>query len=288
MATTVVGVFDEFSQAQQAVRELTDMGIGQGNVSIARNEPSGQGYTTYGGANSKDYTTGTSVGEKISNFFGSVFGSDDDADERDLYAESVRRGSTVVVVNTDDSNVDRVTDVLNRAGAIDVDRRAAQYRAAGYQKFDQTATPYSAEQTATERQSFADQGEIALPVIEEQLAVGKRVVQRGGVRVHTRVTERPVEESVTLREENVHVERRPVNRTASEADFANVQEGEFTLTERAEEAVIGKQARVVEEVVVGKNVTEHEETIRETVRRTDVEVEETDIDTDATRGTTNR
>lgn len=276
MANTIVGIFDDYSTAQRAVQQLTKAGIRQGDISIARNDE-GRGYMTYGGTNSKDYTTGTSIGDKISNFFDSIFGTDDDA-ERDVYAESVRRGSTFVAVNTEDANVERIADILNNAGAVDVNRRSAQYRAAGYKKFDAKAPLYNAEQATTERQNYANQGEVALPVIEEQMNVGKRVVQRGGVRVHTRVSERPVEETVTLREEKVTVDRRPVDRAVSDADFAAVKEGDFTVRSKAEVPVVGKEARVVEEVVVGKNVTERQETVRDTVKRTDVQVEQTDTD----------
>jgi len=278
MSTTLVGIFDDYTAAQKAVQELSKAGIKQGEISIARND-GGRGYTTYGGANSTDYTTGTSIGDKISNFFDGIFGTDINDDERGVYAESVRRGSTVVVVNTNDQTLDRAADVLNNAGAIDVDRRHAQHRASGYQQFDQKAPLYNEEQTRTETQNYAKQGEVALPVIEEQLNVGKRVVQRGGVRVHTRMTERPVEESVTLREENVTVERHNVDRAATDADFAAVKDGEFSVTTKAEVPVVSKEAHVVEEVVVGKNVTEHQETVRDTVKRTDVDVQETDVDT---------
>ncbi len=280
MSTTLVGIFDDYTAAQRAVQQLSTAGIKQGDISIARNEPNGKGYTTYGGASSKDYTTGTSIGDGIANFFDGIFGTDINDDERGVYAESVRRGSTVVVVNTDDNMTDRAADVLNTAGAVDVDRRHAQYRASGYQKFDQKAPVYNAEQTTAERQSYANQGEVALPVIEEQLNVGKQVVQRGGVRVHTRVTERPVEAAVNLREENVTVERHKVDRAASDADFAAVKEGEFTVTTQAEVPTVAKEAHVVEEVVIGKNVTERQETVRDTVKRSDVEVEQSGVETD--------
>ncbi|HXH69775.1 MAG TPA: general stress protein, partial [Pyrinomonadaceae bacterium] len=202
MSTTLVGIFDDYTAAQKAVQQLSQAGIKQGDISIARND-GGKGYTTYGGANSTDYTTGNSIGDKISNFFDGIFGTDINDDERSVYAESVRRGSTVVIVNTDDQMLDRAAAVLNDAGAVDVDRRHAQYRASGYKQFDQKAPLYNEEQTRTETQNYSKQGEVALPVIEEQLNVGKRVVQRGGVRVHTRVTERPVEGNVNLHEENV-------------------------------------------------------------------------------------
>lgn len=277
MATTLVGIFDDYAQAQNAVRQLTQMGIKQGDITIARNHPAGEGYTSYGGANSKDYDTGTSMSGGIADFFNNLFGGDsDDPAARDVYAESVRRGSTVVTVNVEENLAERAADAMNEAGAVDVDRRSAQYRATGYKNFDRNAKPYTAEQIENERREFAGQQEMTLPVIEEQLAVGKKIVQRGGVRVHTRVTERPVEETVTLREEKVNVERRPVSREVTDADLANLKEGEFTVTTEAEEAVVGKQARVVEEVVVGKEVIEREETVRETVKRTDVDVDEVD------------
>jgi uncharacterized protein (TIGR02271 family) len=114
-----------------------------------------------------------------------------------------------------------------------------------------------------------------VPVVEEEVQVGTRQVRRGGVHLYTRVVERPVEETGRLRDEEVRVERRPVDRPATEADFAAAKEGTVEVTETDEEAVIVKQARVVEEVVVSKDVTERTETVRDTVRRTEVEVEPT-------------
>ncbi len=94
-----------------------------------------------------------------------------------------------------------------------------------------------------------------------------------------RVTEKPVEETVALREEEVNVERRPANREVSQADMAAMRDGTIEVTEMAEQAVVAKQARVVGEVVISKDVAEREETVRDTVRRTDVEVEQLDADT---------
>ncbi|HYN85704.1 MAG TPA: DUF2382 domain-containing protein [Pyrinomonadaceae bacterium] len=119
-------------------------------------------------------------------------------------------------------------------------------------------------------------GETTIPVVEEELQVGKREVERGGVRVESRVEEVPVEKDVHLREERVRVERRPVDRPAGDADAA-FREGSIEVTERAEVPVVAKEARVVEEVVVGKEVAERTETVRDTVRRTDVDVQETNV-----------
>lgn len=278
--TTLAAIFDDYAQAQTAVRALNQAGIKQSDISVVRGDAERGEYRAYGGSYSNDYDTGESIGDKISDFFGNLFGADDAAvnSERDLYAESVRRGSVAVVVRVAEDRIDRATDILNDNGAIDVDRRAAQYRSAGYKNYDAKSPLYTSEQAQTERRNFAEQGEVALPVIEEQLNVGKRVVQRGGVRVHTSVSEREVEETVNLREEKVTIDRRPVDRAANEADLASVKEGTFDVTTKAEVPVVEKEARVVEEVVVGKDVTERQETVSDTVRRTDVDVEQTDAD----------
>jgi uncharacterized protein (TIGR02271 family) len=154
---------------------------------------------------------------------------------------------------------------------LDIDIGGDRTRTAGM------ATGTAAGMTAGMGQTRnLDTGEEArIPVVEEELRVGKRQVERGGVRVHTEIESQPVEEQVRLREERVRVERRPVDRPASEADFNAMHEGTIEVSEMAEEAIVDKRARVVEEVVVGKEVAEHTETIRDTIHRTDVEVEET-------------
>ena len=94
--------------------------------------------------------------------------------------------------------------------------------------------------------------------------------------MRTNVTERPVTETVNLREENITVDRHKVDRAVTDADLTAVKGGNFTVTEQAEKAVVGKTAHVVEEVVIGKDVTEHTETISDTVKRTDVDVQDLD------------
>ena len=268
MATTLVGIFDDYNSAQQVAQELVERRFNQADINITANDAE-RGSTNYGDADASQSTPGTGIGDRISNFFGNLFGSDVDESDRGVYAESVRRGSTLVTVRAEDQLVDTAVDIMNRYGAVDIDSRVAQYQASGY----------TADQVSQERDTLANQGEVVLPVVEEQLQVGKRAVQRGGVRVYTRVTERPVEETVTLHEERVHVDRHPVDRAVSEADLAAVREGAIEVTTTGEEAVVSKQARVVEEVVVGKEATERTETVRGTVRRTDVDVEQADTDT---------
>ena len=103
--------------------------------------------------------------------------------------------------------------------------------------------------------------------------MGKREVERGGVRVERRVTETPVEEDVRLRDERVRVERLPADYTFHGAESEAFKGAVIEFRESHEELLVNKKSRVVEEVHIGKEVEEHTETVRETLRRSEVEVE---------------
>jgi uncharacterized protein (TIGR02271 family) len=104
--------------------------------------------------------------------------------------------------------------------------------------------------------------------------VGKRVLQRGAVRVYSQVVEQPVEQDVTLREEHIRVERRAVDRPVEPGDVEKMRDQSIEMTESVEEPVVQKRARVKEEVVLGKETTERQRRVRDTVRRTEVKVEQ--------------
>ncbi len=122
-------------------------------------------------------------------------------------------------------------------------------------------------------QQLKAQEEQIIPILEEELEIGKREVEAGGVRVSTRVSAVPVERSVTVREEQVRVERRAVDRPFEEGG-PMFEERSLEMRAHAEEPYLTKRARVVEEIRVRKDRSEHEEKIREKVRRTDVNIAE--------------
>jgi uncharacterized protein (TIGR02271 family) len=202
------------------------------------------------------------------------------AEDAAHYNEGVRRGGTLLAVKAEDNMAAKVAQILGADGAVNIDERAEQYKQQGFLPTPNTpavprpavTTPVVPPAPINPPATIAKAGETVLPVVEEELLVGKREVERGGVRVYTHVTETPVEEKVQLHEEHVNVERHVVNRPVTSADAAFKNEN-FELRETAEEAVISKQARVVEEVIVGKTATDRTETVHDTVRRTDVEVE---------------
>ena len=272
MAKTIVGVFDDVTSAQNAVRDLQTAGVSPNHIRLTSNTEATSGSTT-----SASTTSGSQSGsgwtDKIANFFGSMFEDDSDQHHAHTYAEAWRRGHYLVVADVESAQADRAVEILNKYGTVDLDRRAEHWKKTGYTgTYDSSAAPYTAEQRARELAEYGEERTKAIPVVQEELAVGKQVVQRGGVRIHSYVQERPVEELVRLREEHINVERRPANRPVQAGDVA-FQERTVDVTAQGEEAVAQKRARVVEEVVVGKDVTEHTETVRDTVRRKDVDVE---------------
>ena len=193
---------------------------------------------------------------------GAIYGED-----RHIYKEATKRGGFLLTVNTDDAQADRVHQFLDSTNPVDLDERERQLKAAGF------APPVAP--IATQAADRATNAEQVIPVVEERLQVGKRQVDRGGVRVRAYTVETPVHDAVQLREEHVEVERRPVGEAVRDAGGL-FQERSLELTETAEEAVIGKEARVVEEVVVRKDAHERVETVQDTVRHTEVEVDRTD------------
>ena len=206
---------------------------------------------------------------------------------------------TEMLIDTDQMHVDSV--IINgtrRIPAADIALRDDRVIVRGVGETDTTtttteetvttgATGYDrlAEDTTARTGGYvagytraANENEVTVPIIEERLAVGKRTVESGAARVRTTITETPVEQQVNLREEHLHVERHAVDRAVGDVPNA-FKEGEITITEHGEVPVIAKEARVVEEVTIGKEATERVETVRDTVKRTEVDVDELDGDT---------
>lgn len=178
--------------------------------------------------------------------------------------------------NFSDESENSIRNVFSGAAATG----AAALFGPGSNRDDFYAHDHFNDENLNQRRKQGVAEDTIIPVIEEQLQVGKTTVATGGVRLRSRVVETPVEEDIRLREEHVRVEREAVNRPATEADF---KVGTVEVREQAEVPVVSKEARVVEEVTLNKEVKEHEHTINETLRSTEVDVEKLDKDDVQTR-----
>ncbi|MDN4053918.1 YsnF/AvaK domain-containing protein [Massilia sp. YIM B02763] len=393
MQHTLVAVFDNRSDAQNAMDELLGAGFARTDVNLSTADPSGQVDSTSGATERLSGEHEEGIGASIKHFFTGLFGSDND-EHATRYSAAVASGRHVVTLTTQsEPEVERAADIIERFGPVDIDERhdlsgpastlgasalstgamgassagmqqsssmsaqsgslgssmasgalnqsniddrsslapgALQNQQAASMQRDEDDLPFPAKQDlnddvprgTTYQESTGNvqssglspasgslqgtaslqgsndmslggtvqQGNLsgqsmqrdtaslgqtggAIPVVQEELKVGKRDVQRGGVRVYSRLVETPVDESVSLREEHVNVQRRPVDQPISTSDAAAFKEQSIELRENAEEAVVQKSARVVEEVVVGKDVSQRQENIHDTLRHTEVQVE---------------
>ncbi|HEX3685003.1 MAG TPA: YsnF/AvaK domain-containing protein [Bryobacteraceae bacterium] len=260
--SNVVAVFRSNSDAQAAAAELKANGFPADNIYISSYSESGAAAPTP--ATGTQIRSGHEAQHEggITGWFKSLFGEDEEHDtDRETYENAVRTGGVVLNVQADDENLDQAVNILERHNAVDVNSEVAT---------SETNASRAPRQSA--KKSSTDLPK-SVPVVQEDLRVGKRAVARGAVRIYSRVVEQPVEETVTLREEHVRVERQPVNRAADASDLQAGREEVIEVEEFAEEPVVSKQARVVEEVRISKDATERRETVRDTVRRTEVNVE---------------
>ena len=255
---TVISAFDTREDAQRALDRLVESGFGREAVHLQSGYEAGDSTGIDRARDDAD----DGFFHSISRFFSELFCDDDSDGESGRYAEAIRRGGTVMLVDAaDQSEAERARSILAACdGSIDLQEGSALWQREG--------------SAVSEPQARArPDDESVVPVLQEELKVGKREVPGGAVRVVRRVRETPVREMVRLHEERITVQRRPVDRPASEADFANFQEGTLEMREMREEPVVSKTARVVEEVVIEQSDQERTQTIEDTVRRTDVEVE---------------
>jgi uncharacterized protein (TIGR02271 family) len=283
MPNNVVALFDTRDEARSAEDDLIRAGFDRGSISLVSNDDASRS------GRSNTGTTDKSLWEEIKDFF-----TGDTYDDRAEFEEGLRRGGALLSVRAPEERVTEAVNVLMKHNPVDVDKRAGEWRAAGWTGTSSGAgrsaaagstagsTTRSTTETgrttaaSTAAASATGEGEQAIPVVQEDLRVGKRQVQRG-VRIYQHVTTQPVEKQVQLRDERVTVERRPVDRpaTAATGDVTNAfQEKSYRVTETHEEPVVEKTARVVEEVVVHKEANVRTETVRDQVRRTDVEVKQ--------------
>ncbi|WP_232520775.1 YsnF/AvaK domain-containing protein [Rhodobacter sp. CZR27] len=163
----------------------------------------------------------------------------DEVDAR-AYAEAAGDGKAVVVAHVSEDQSDQAQSIMDRATS-DKGREG---------------------------------GEV-MPIVEEEFSVGKAKTTNGGVRVTSSVSETPVEATVTLRTETVGAERRTADRLlqGDEAEAA-FKEKTVEMMGTREEAEVHKEARVVGEVELSKETTERRTTVKDTVRKTHVEVEQ--------------
>jgi hypothetical protein len=216
--------------------------------------------------------------EQHHGFWDWLFGNDVPEYDRGLYHTNLRDGRTAVsVLVRNGAEREEVTDILEEFNPVHMDDGTETSTAPVSMGAEQGEyAPADSGQMRAGASELTNEGEQVIPVVKEELAVGKRASERR-YRIRTYVVETPIEEPVTLRDERVVVERRPASGEVPSSPDA-LREREFEVTERHEEPVVEKRAREVEEVVVRREANERVETVRDTVRETKVDVDKQPAD----------
>jgi stress response protein YsnF len=250
----IVTLYDNAEHADAARRNLEAAGFAPSEISVISSK------------------TLSLAGDKLREpgLWHRLFGRDIQPYEAALYGRSVENGGVVLTVRVPETEVAKATAILNSQNAIDVHKRAMQEGLLSAT----TSKPAAPERPATMTAGGGFSGEEVLALAEEQINVGKRMIQEGTTRIRRFVTETPVETQVTLHEEHARVLRR----ASTDPNYTrNIDWSDKTIevNETAEEPVITKSVHITEEVVIQREGTDRVKTFKDKVRRQQVEVERT-------------
>jgi uncharacterized protein (TIGR02271 family) len=262
---TVVAVFDTEAHAEAAVKALKAGGFANADISIFDDDRLKAGKSAI------------AAGVKEAGLWHRLFGGDVHRHEAAVYGQTIEEGGVVVSARVLDTEVAQATAILDLHRPVDVHDRAvtsgiapAAHVAAVEKKLD--AVPLAPAQKVAVSPKLAAAHDGVLRLAEEQLQVGKQMVETGRTRVRRFVTEREVAADVTLHEEHAELLRRAITdpKFVGNIDWADQ---EIEVIETAEHALVNKTARVVEEVSLKKIGTDHVETVHDKIRRQQVEIE---------------
>lgn len=240
--TNIIGLYDDPGMVRQVINELVNAGLHQEDIEVmggdARSDQDLEQHIAELGVESRN---------------------------AHAYAEAVRHGKAVLNARTSDEQADRVLEILNRNGARNIQDVAEELERQGGQ---QTRQAQGRQQQGENEQTEA------ISEVEEQMRVEKRQTLQGGMRVKTTVSEQPVEETVRLKEEKIDVERKESERKLSPDEAEAAFKGETRdFHETREVPEVKKEARETGRIEVRKTTEEHEEKVKDKVRKSKVETE---------------
>jgi uncharacterized protein (TIGR02271 family) len=247
----IVAVYDKSGKAKDAMRALESAGFSTGDISLLN----------------RDALTNTDVND--AGLWRRLFGRDIGDSQSSVYSRAIETGGAVLTLRLPESDVPRAMKILDVHPPTNMNETSASWDAAGTPASKAVVPPPLSPRMAS---AVTTGKEEVLRLAEEHLDVGKRQVETGRARVRRFVIEEPVESQVTLHEEHASLLRRPSTDkgTLRDVDWADKT---IEITETAEQAVVSKTAHIAEEVVVRREGSDHVETVRDKIRRQQVEIE---------------
>jgi len=267
---TLVAVYDTEEHAEAAVKALKAAGFAESDISVFDEDRLKAGRSTL------------APGVKEAGLWQRLFGADVYQHEASIYGETVEDGGVVISVRVPEGEVAHARAVLDIHRPIDVHDRAVTTGVAPPARVETIekkldALPLAAKQQVAISPKLAAAQPDVLRLAEEQLQVGKEMAEAGRTRVRRFVTERDVSADVTLHEEHAEVLRKAISdpKYVGDIDWADRT---IEVVETAEHALVNKTARIVEEVSLKKIGADHVETIKDKIRRQQVEIERVGAD----------
>jgi uncharacterized protein (TIGR02271 family) len=307
--STAVGVFEDRTHADRAVAELRQAGFREDQIGVAMRHNAGdfelnmdtdEGNSEVGAGAATGALTGlglgalaglgvlagvipvigpaiaggtlgvilsnAAAGAGIAGLVGALIGLGIPEEEASYYQGEFEAGKVVVTVQAAD-RVREAEEILSRNYAYNIH---TQGNAGGMGMKMQAPARGSGMVADTAKSGRSAQGE-TIQVKEEELRATKHPVETGDVRVRKEVRSETKTLEVPVEREEIVVERRPVRKDATGADFREGQEIRIPVHE--EEVEVIKTPVVTEEVKVGKRTVRDTEQVTGQVRKERVQID---------------
>ncbi len=214
----ITAFFDQRPKADEAAGRVAALGIARNAITIVE------------GSQADEAAPASETAGGFWETLRDLFLPDDD---RSTYAEGLRRGGYVLSVRPSADLYERVIDILDDEGAVDLEARETAWRQEGW------SGSFGGESTASDTISGASDRSLAgrtsdeeqrIPVVEDEMRIGKRDVSHGRVRVRSYFVEMPIAEAVDVSKERAGEASGTHRRTAVEI---NDERGTIKDTNRA-------------------------------------------------------
>lgn len=267
---TIVTMFSNISLAEGAKRNLIKAGFLDDDIDII----SGERLRTEGHE------------ARHPGFWQRLFGNTLEEDQAEVYEDAMRTGGVVLSLRADEDELPRALGILDaheelteRSAALPDDYApddGLTAPASGTLQENGVIDPLHTDPvhrgTARTALTGDESDEDVLRLAEERLEVGKRLVSEGSTRVRRYTVTDRVSENVSLHEQHAEIFRRPVNEAGS-PDQVDWSEKTVEVEETHEQPVVNKTAQIIEEVVLRKEASDRVETINDSVRRQEVDID---------------
>ena len=266
---TVVAAFDTKDHAMAALNALKAGGFHPSDISV------------FDSPRLAGAAADAASGKRHAGFWQGIFGGDVHRHEAEVFSQVVVDGGTVISVRVPESEVAQATGILDSHSPINVHDRAITTGVAPAAHVETVAKTVAAASLPVVAQTVAVSPKLAaanndvLRLAEEQLEVGKKMIETGRTRVRRFTTETDASKDISLHEEHAEVLRKALSKPTPIEDI-DWADGEIEVRETAEQALVKKTARIVEEVQLRTHGTDHVETIHEKLRRQQAEVLQVD------------